>query len=232
MNYLRGMVASSIVSSLDTLVLDLEATLGQAKPGSVVLTTSFSKEDQLLTWAALKSGVDVDIVSLDTGCLFPATRQTWTETEAHFGCGIRSLEPDEADVAELGALSDIYVDAGARKACCAARKIRPLQKACAGKDWWLTGLRKAHSANRSGMEQVEWDAHWGLHKYHPLLDWSDAALEAAVLATEVPVNPLYNMGYASIGCAPCTRPVLPGEDVRAGRWWWEQSSKECGLHRG
>ena len=226
------MVVSSVMSSLDQLVLDMRATLDGAESGNIILTTSFSKEDQLLTWAALKSGLDVEIVSLDTGCLFPATRQTWAETEAHFGSKIRALKPAATDVSALGELSEIYVSGAARKACCSARKILPLKKACAGKDWWLTGLRKAHSSNRSGMDKVELDKNWGLHKYHPLLDWSDAALEAAVLATEVPVNPLYNMGYASIGCAPCTRPVLPGEDVRAGRWWWEQSSKECGLHRG
>ena len=226
-----GMVVASVVSSLDALVLDLQQNLPEAGKGCI-LTTSFSKEDQILTWAVLESGLGVEIVSLDTGCLFPATLQTWSDTEAQFGISIRSLKPDPKDLDGLGDLSEIYGASSARKACCAARKIQPLKRACAGKSWWLTGLRKAHSSNRSNMEKVEFDGGWDLNKYHPLLDWDDAALEAAVITTQVPINPLYGLGYASIGCAPCTRPVLPGEDVRAGRWWWEQSSKECGLHRG
>ena len=225
------MVVASVVSSLDALVLDLKHTLPDGGHGCI-LTTSFSKEDQVLTWAVLESGLDVEIVSLDTGCLFPATRQTWSDTETHFCITIRSLVPDPNELGGLGELSAIYGEPSARKACCSVRKIQPLKRACAGKSWWLTGLRKAHSSNRAGMEKVEADSAWNLSKYHPLLDWDDATVEAAVSATKVPINPLYGLGYASIGCAPCTRPVLPGEDVRAGRWWWEQSSKECGLHRG
>lgn len=226
------MVASTIVSALDALTAELSSTLGSNHEEGCILTTSFSKEDQILTWAVLQTDLPVDIVSLDTGCLFPATRQTWVETEAHFGVEIRSLKPHPEDVESLGGLSNIYVDPSARKACCSARKILPLRRACADKGWWLTGLRKAHSPNRAGLSKVEVDDQWGLTKFHPLLDWDDVTLEAAVSSTGVPVNPLYALGYASIGCAPCTRPVLPGEDVRAGRWWWEHSSKECGLHRG
>lgn len=221
---------------VDALIEAMVLTLGPGITADrAVLTTSFSKEDQLLTWAVVESGLDVDLVSLDTGCLFPATVQTWKQTEALLGTTIRALRPAAEDVQafEEGAgLEGIYASSEGRKSCCHFRKIKPLRLACAGKNWWLTGLRKAHSANRSGMTIVEEAPDWGLRKFHPVLDWSDAVLDSAVKWTGVPVNPLYSLGYASIGCAPCTRPVLPGEDVRAGRWWWEQSSKECGLHRG
>jgi phosphoadenosine phosphosulfate reductase len=230
------MVSQSATSSLDSLVSSLQQTLdNKAWKGKILLTTSFSHEDQLLTWAVMESGLSVEMVSLDTGLLFPATLQTWKETEAHFEVSIRSLVPDKSEVDSFNqerGLSSIYQDVGARKSCCSMRKIVPLKQACQGMEWWLTGLRKSHSENRAGMTAVEPAPEWGVQKFHPLLDWTDAQISAAVKWTGVPVNPLYKMGYSSIGCAPCTRPVLPGESPRAGRWWWEQSAKECGLHRG
>ncbi len=234
--YLWGMVTQSPTSNLDALIDNLRETLGeQATKRHTLLTTSFSHEDQLLTWAVLRAGLSVDLVSLDTGLLFPATVQTWKETEAFFGVEIRSLSPDEGLVDRFNkeqGITAIYQDIGARKSCCAFRKIAPLKKACEGKSWWLTGLRKSQSSNRATTPKVELAPDWGVKKYHPLLEWTDAQISAGVKWTGVPVNPLYEMGYASIGCAPCTRPVLPGEHPRSGRWWWEQSSKECGLHKG
>jgi len=221
---------------LDDLQCRLHDVLGEsASPETVLLTTSFSKEDQILTWAIVEARLDVDMVSLDTGCLFPATQQTWTQTEAHFGRTIRRLVPNSATVEAFeaeGGMQSIYLSAAERKRCCGMRKLAPLKEAAAGKDWWITGLRGGHSENRSAMDMVEQAPEWGLRKFHPVLDWGDAMVDAALAATGVPVNPLYAMGYPSIGCAPCTRPVLPGESNRAGRWWWESSSRECGLHRG
>ena len=227
------MVLSRRATVLDALVRDIEAEVAaQTDAGGVVLTTSFSKEDQVLTWAVAESGAEVDVVSLDTGFVFPATVETWKQSEAHFGLKVRSLKPDEEAVTGLGELERIYEGVDARKQCCSVRKIQPLRKALSGKGAWLTGLRRAQSPNRASMEKREHDANWDIVKVHPLLEWDDATLDAVVSATGVPVNPLYKMGYPSIGCAPCTRPVLPHENARAGRWWWEQSSKECGLHRG
>ena len=183
----------------------------------------------------MEARLDVDMVSLDTGCLFPATQQTWTETEAHFGRSIRRLVPNSATVEAFeaeGGMQSIYLSDVERKRCCGMRKLVPLKEAAAGKDWWITGLRGGHSKNRSAMDMVEQAPEWGLRKFHPVLDWEEAMVDAALAVTGVPVNPLYAMGYPSIGCAPCTRPVLPGESNRAGRWWWESSSRECGLHRG
>lgn len=230
------MVSASLNLLTGDLFRELETVLGKdITPERAVLTTSFSKEDQLLTWAVLEAGLDVQLVSLDTGCLFPATQQTWRATEHHFGIEIEALHPERkanGALSHFEGTTSIYSSVEARKSCCHLRKIEPLKKACAGKEWWLTGLRKAQSGNRSAMPKIEDAPDWGLKKFHPLLDWSDESLEAAVAMSGVPINPLYSMGYKSIGCAPCTRPVLPGEDARAGRWWWEQSSKECGLHRG
>lgn len=221
---------------LDDLQCRLHDVLGEtASPETVLFTTSFSKEDQILTWAIVEARLDVDMVSLDTGCLFPATQQTWTETEAHFGRSIRRLVPNSATVEAFeaeGGMQSIYLSDVERKRCCGMRKLAPLKEAAAGKDWWITGLRGGHSENRSAMDMVEQAPEWGLRKFHPVLDWEEAMVDAALAVTGVPVNPLYAMGYPSIGCAPCTRPVLPGESNRAGRWWWESSSRECGLHRG
>ena len=223
-------------SLLDQLQGRLRDALGESCSSETVLfTTSFSKEDQVLTWAIAGSGLDVEMVSLDTGCLFPATLETWSRTEAHFGVTIRRLTPVSSEVEAFeadGGMQAIYLSDGERKRCCGMRKLAPLREASAGKSWWITGLRGGHSANRSAMDMVEDAPEWGLKKFHPLLDWDDDMIEAAVAATGVPVNPLHALGYPSIGCAPCTRPVLPGEAVRAGRWWWEASSRECGLHRG
>ena len=234
--YFCAMVYSSTGPWFASLFEEMTSVLGpNVTRERVVLTTSFSMEDQILTWAVLKAGLDVDLVSLDTGCLFPATRQTWKATEDHFGVEIRALLPDPKEVVDFkksSGLSSIYESVESRKACCAMRKIRPLKAACEGKDWWITGLRSNQSANRAQMSNIEDAPGWGLKKFHPLLNWSDQEVETALVKTGVPVNPLYAMGYSSIGCAPCTRPVLPHEDARAGRWWWEQSSKECGLHRG
>lgn len=221
---------------LDDLQCRLHDVLGEsATPETVLFTTSFSKEDQILTWAIVEARFDVDMVSLDTGCLFPATQQTWAETEAHFGQSIRRLVPNPETVKAFeadGGMQSIYLSDQERKRCCGMRKLAPLKEAAAGKDWWITGLRGGHSENRSAMDMVEQAPEWGLRKFHPVLDWEEAMVDAALAATGVPVNPLYAMGYPSIGCAPCTRPVLPGESNRAGRWWWESSSRECGLHRG
>ena len=220
--------------SLSYLQARLRDVLGEDVQNAV-FTTSFSKEDQLILWAIVDAGLDVELVSLDTGCLFPGTLETWRKTEAQLGVEIQRLTPDAKAVQEWeaeGGMSAIYQDRASRKACCGLRKLAPLKAALAGKSWWITGLRHAQSENRSGMEMIEAAPEWGLTKFHPLLDWSDALVEAAITETGVPVNPLYALGYPSVGCAPCTRPVLPHEPARAGRWWWEESSRECGLHKG
>ena len=146
-------------SLLDQLQGRLRDVLGDSCSSETVLfTTSFSKEDQVLTWAIAESGLDVEVVSLDTGCLFPATLETWSRTEAHFGRTIRRLTPVSSDVEAFevgGGMQSIYLSDGERKRCCGMRKLAPLREATAGKSWWITGLRGGHSANRSAMSMVE-----------------------------------------------------------------------------
>ncbi|MCA0399922.1 MAG: phosphoadenylyl-sulfate reductase [Proteobacteria bacterium] len=211
-------------------------TLRQSLPGKLVFTSSLGIEDQLLTAIIAEAGLDITIATLDTGRLFPETYALWTETEARYQCRIVAHYPDrvalEALVAEQG-IDGFRDSIEARKACCDVRKIEPLERALAGAGGWITGLRADQSANRGAFHFVEIDRARGLIKANPLLDWSRERVREEARRRNVPVNPLHEQGFLSIGCAPCTRAISPGEPERAGRWWWEQEAqKECGLHVG
>jgi phosphoadenosine phosphosulfate reductase len=202
--------------------------------GRIVLTTSFGLEDQVLTHELFETTADVEIATLDTGRLFPETYRLWGETERRYGCRIRAMVPQtdrlEALVAEQG-INGFYHSREARVSCCHVRKVEPLNRALAGAQGWITGLRADQSNNRSNIALVSVDAERNLLKLSPLADWTRDAVLAYAAAHDVPVNPLHAKGFASIGCAPCTRAIAPGEPERAGRWWWEQEDKkECGLH--
>jgi phosphoadenosine phosphosulfate reductase len=175
-----------------------------------------------------------EIVTLDTGRLFPETYDVWAETEAAYGIRIRAYAPErraeEAFVAAEG-INGFRHSVAARQACCGFRKVEPLGRALEGAAAWITGLRAGQSANRADTPLAEADLDRGLIKVNPLADWSRAAVDAFVRTNFIPYNVLHDRGFPSIGCAPCTRAVRIGEDERAGRWWWEQESKkECGLH--
>ncbi|MCA0423262.1 MAG: phosphoadenylyl-sulfate reductase [Proteobacteria bacterium] len=205
-----------------------------AVPGRLVFTTSFGIEDQYLTHLIFESGLTIDVVTLDTGRLFPETTTVWHETEMRYGKRIRAVYPERAALETLiedQGIDGQYLSIAARKACCDVRKVEPLKRALAGAAVWITGLRASQSANRSGMAFVARDDGFGLIKVNPLLDLSREAIVEATTAHNVPVNALHGRGFPSIGCAPCTRAIGPGEDERAGRWWWEsEDKKECGLH--
>lgn len=207
-----------------------------AAPGRIVFTTSFGLEDQVLTHLLVAAGLPVEFVTLDTGRLFPEVYALWAETEARYGIVIRPFYPHnetlELFVRQNG-INGFYGSRDARKGCCDIRKVEPLGRALAGADIWITGLRADQSAVRGGAALTEDDAARGLVKVNPLLDWSrDDALVFAK-ANAVPLNPLHERGFVSIGCQPCTRAIQPGEPERAGRWWWEDdAAKECGLHVG
>lgn len=212
------------------------AALREAVPGRIVFTTSFGLEDQALTHMIREGGLDIAIVTLDTGRLFAETHALWAETEARYGLRIRSFHPDPA---ELGQLLDdwgangFYHVKDARLACCGVRKVGPLKQALAGAEVWVTGLRADQSQARGDIMGIEYDEGHGLIKTAPLFDWSREDVAEFCAAENVPINPLHAEGYLSIGCQPCTRAVAPGEPERAGRWWWEQdAAKECGLHVG
>ena len=202
--------------------------------GRVAFSTSLGIEDQAVFAGIAMSELPFDVFTLDTGRHFPETLETLETTEARYDRRIRIVFPDAKEVEALVARDGIMGFRQAienRKACCDIRKVRPLNKALAGARGWITGLRRDQSAGRSHVPFAEWDANLLLIKLNPIADWSLETLEAYVEANAVPVNPLHAQGFPSIGCQPCTRAILPGEDLRAGRWWWEnEDGKECGLH--
>jgi phosphoadenosine phosphosulfate reductase len=216
---------------------DLEARLlaiHDAIPGRITFSTSLGLEDQAVLHAIAGTGRPFDVFTLDTGRHFPETLETLEASELRYGLKIRVMFPDAKDVELLVARDGIMgfrQSIEARKACCDVRKVRPLNKALAGAAGWLTGLRREQSAERSHVPFAVWDAEHQLVKLNPIADWSLEKLEAYIADNRVPVNPLHARGFPSIGCQPCTRAIRPGEDIRAGRWWWEnEDGKECGLH--
>jgi phosphoadenosine phosphosulfate reductase len=201
--------------------------------GRIVFTTGFGLEGQVILHHICEAGLDIDLVTLDTGRLFPETHATWERTEARYGRRIRAIYPQPAVVEGLVAshgINGFYNSKEARVACCDARKVEPLARALEGARGWITGLRADQSAFRSRISLVADDPAREILKLSPLIDWTRQAVADFAAAHDVPVNPLHRQGFLSIGCAPCTRAVRPGESERAGRWWWEDEKKECGLH--
>lgn len=202
--------------------------------GPVAFSTSLGLEDQAILHAAAQVARGIDIFTLDTGRLFPETLETLDRSENRYGLRIRVIAPEAHDVETLVARDGVFgfrVSVEARKACCDVRKVRPLRRALEGAAAWITGLRRGQAAGRTAVAFAAWDAEHGLIKINPLADWPLERLEAYIAANDIPINPLHARGFASIGCQPCTRALKPGEDLRAGRWWWElEDGKECGLH--
>ena len=211
-------------------------SLRQAVPGRIVFTTSFGIEDQAISHLIFTGRLDIEVVTLDTGRLFPSTYKVWAETEERYGVRIRSYHPDSAalaaHVADAG-INGFYYSREARTDCCTVRKVEPLGRALAGASAWVTGLRADQSGQRGSVPLASWDADRQLVKVAPLFDWTRDRVADFCAAEGVPVNELHARGFLSIGCEPCTRALKPGEPERAGRWWWESDeAKECGLHVG
>ena len=202
--------------------------------GPIVFAHGFGIEGQVIFHWICERDLDIDVVTLDTGRLFPETYALWSETERRYGRRIRAIYPNQAALESLVARQGIdgfYDSKEARQACCGVRKTRPLDRALAGAQVWITGARGDQTAVRHEAGMIGFDDSRGLFKFNPLFDWTRDAVLAVAKAGRVPVNPLHAQGFASIGCAPCTRAIAPGEPERNGRWWWEQeSSRECGLH--
>ena len=210
------------------------SVLAKEYPGKVVFSTSFSYEDQVITHLILENKLPISIFTLDTGRLFAETYSVWSSTNEQYHTQIKAYYPDhsllEDFIAEKGPNS-FYESVANRKGCCYIRKVEPLKRALAGNEVWVTGLRAEHSPERKDLPVVEWDESNQVIKYHPLLHWTTEETKAYIKENHVPYNPLHDKGFVSIGCAPCTRAIKPGEDFRAGRWWWEDADKkECGLH--
>lgn len=208
----------------------------QRRYPDAALASSLAAEDMVLTHAIYESGLDLEVFTLDTGRLHAETLGVLDAVRARYGRDVTVYRPDasavEQHVAAHGAYA-FYESVDLRKACCQIRKVEPLKRALAGRGAWITGQRRQQSTTRGELPLEEHDATFGLYKFNPLAEWSEDDVWNLIRALGIPYNPLHDQGYPSIGCEPCTRAIRPGEDLRAGRWWWESSdSKECGLHAG
>lgn len=224
------------MSDLNQLVGDSQATLARiaADFSPAVFASSLAAEDMVLTDMILRAKLPIAIFTLETGRLHAETLGVLDQIRTTYNYDVAAFRPEpaavEAYVAQNG-LNAFYDSVEMRKECCRIRKIEPLERALAGNKAWITGQRRAQSTTRAGLDVQEDDAARKMVKFNPLADWSEEDVWAYIHANTVPYNPLHDRGYPSIGCEPCTRAIQPGEDVRAGRWWWENpESKECGLH--
>lgn len=230
--YSRSPIVGKLFQHVDPT--DRIAALRDAIEGRIVFTTSFGIEDQAITHMIAGHGLDIDIVTLDTGRLFPSTRDLWAQTERRYDRTIRAYRPVAAAVdayVDRNGQDGFYWSRAAREDCCHIRKVEPLARALDGAAAWITGLRADQSGARAAVELATQDEERGLIKVAPLFDWTRDDVADFCAAHDVPINPLHAKGYLSIGCEPCTRALKPGEPERAGRWWWEnETSRECGLH--
>ncbi|NYT45244.1 phosphoadenylyl-sulfate reductase [Alcaligenaceae bacterium] len=216
----------------------LQASLADLsrKHPDAVFASSMGLEDMVLAHAIFQQRLPIHVFTLDTGRLHAQTLDLIERVEDRYGLRIERVHPDasavQAHVDQHGAYA-FYDSLELRKACCSLRKVQPLRRALQGRSAWLTGQRRDQALTREALPEAEYDTHFGLMKYNPLASWSLEDVRALIQAEDIPYNPLHDQGYPSIGCEPCTRAIRPGEDLRAGRWWWEQKlSKECGLHAG
>jgi phosphoadenosine phosphosulfate reductase len=210
------------------------ATLASLFPGKIIFTTSLGIEDQVITHKIFANNIDIKVSTLDTGRLFPQTYDVFSQTIIKYNKKINVYFPEydaiEKMVTEKGPFS-FYQSVENRKECCRIRKVGPLNRALEGIECWISGIRAGQSDDRKQMDWIEYDEVKKLFKYYPLFDWSYDDVKNFISENNIPYNTLHDKGYVSIGCEPCTKAVKPGEDFRAGRWWWENNGpKECGLH--
>ncbi|ALX83059.1 phosphoadenosine phosphosulfate reductase [Achromobacter denitrificans] len=231
-------LAAGLAPALAVRWHELIARLADARQRypDAALASSLAAEDMVLTHAIYSAGLDLEVFTLDTGRLHAETLGVLDAVRERYGREITVYRPEsgavERHVAEHGAYA-FYESVELRKACCQIRKVEPLKRALAGRGAWITGQRRAQSTTRGELQLEEDDATFGLYKFNPLAEWREEDVWGVIRGLGIPYNPLHDQGYPSIGCEPCTRAIRPGEDLRAGRWWWESSdSKECGLHAG
>ncbi len=200
----------------------------------LTMASSLGEEDQVLTDMVAKVAPTIEIFTLDTGRLHQETYDLLAKNQKRYKLNFKVYFPDPKAVEEMVRTKGInlfYESIDNRKLCCGVRKVEPLKRALANVDAWITGLRRAQAVTRGSIEVFEWDEDHQKIKINPLAYWSLDEVRKYIKDNNVEVNELHAKGFVSIGCAPCTRAVKPGEDIRAGRWWWEQpEQKECGLH--
>ncbi len=223
-------------SQFDALLDATRATLLDiaSNYSPAVFASSLAAEDMVLLDLILRAKLPISIFSLETGRLHAETLAMIGKIQEHYGYAVQLYKPEPAQIAayvEKNGLNAFYDSVELRKECCHIRKVEPLNRALAGNKAWVTGQRRSQSTTRAELAIFEEDAAHGMTKVNPLADWSEDDVWHYLRSNGVPYNALHDQGYPSIGCEPCTRAVQPGEDVRAGRWWWENpDSKECGLH--
>lgn len=216
----------------DNSISQLRAAVGDY--GNVVYANSLGAESMVLTDLIWTSVPEIDVFSIDTGRLYPETYDLIGRVQTRYGRTLRIYYPESGDLEDwvnTNGINGFRDSVEQRRGCCGIRKVAPFRRAVAGKNAWVTGIRRGQSASRAMAAPVEWDSEYGLHKVSPLLDWSETEIWDYIRKKRLPYNSLHDTGFPSIGCAPCTRAVQSGEDERSGRWWWERpESRECGLH--
>jgi len=221
------------VHELETQLLDRLAAISREFPRAA-FASSLGAEDMVITDAILTAQLPIAIFTLDTGRLHDETLALIEAIRDRYHHSIEVFRPLPAAVEQYVTVhgkNAFYESVELRRACCGIRKVEPLRRALEGRDAWITGQRREQSVTRADLPRREFDAAHGIEKFNPLADWSEADVWSWLRARQVPWNALHDRGYPSIGCEPCTRAIRPGEDVRAGRWWWESADKrECGLH--
>jgi phosphoadenosine phosphosulfate reductase len=228
-------VAQELIKRTENLSIEETlAFLANEFSEKVVFSTSFGQEDQVITALIATNELPIKIFTLDTGRLFQETYDVFHKTLKKYKVNIQTLYPETSQVENLlntKGPNSFYESVENRKECCFIRKVVPLKKGLAGNKVWITGLRAEQSENRNDLALFEYDAHFDIIKFNPLLKWTLAEVQKYIDDNNVPQNSLHKKGFISIGCAPCTRAIVEGEDIRAGRWSWESSHKECGLHQ-
>ncbi|MGB3837267.1 MAG: phosphoadenylyl-sulfate reductase [Castellaniella sp.] len=227
-----GKLEGPVAARWDDLLLHLQQ-IADTHPDAL-LASSMGVEDTLLIHGLMQLPHRLGVFMLDTGKLHAETLAMVDTLQARYGLQVQVMHPQPAAVqtyVDQHGEYAFYESAALRKECCAIRKVEPLRRAIAGHSAWITGQRREQSITRVDLPESQWDEANGLQKFNPLASWTTEEVWAVVRALGVPYNPLHDRGYPSIGCECCTRAVRPGEDPRAGRWWWEQrQSRECGLH--
>jgi phosphoadenosine phosphosulfate reductase len=233
-------LSKALQARVQVSVSQLQSALAEFK--NVCYANSLGPESMVLTdliWGSVE-GTDaaalaaIEIFSIDTGRLFPETYDLIERVQQRYGRALRIYYPEAADLegwVQTNGINGFRDGVDQRRGCCAIRKVEPFRRAVSGRGAWVTGIRRAQSAGRAMAAPVAWDGEYGLHKVSPLLDWTEKEVWEYIRRKRLPYNTLHDQGFPSIGCAPCTRAVQPGDDQRSGRWWWERSeSRECGLH--
>jgi phosphoadenosine phosphosulfate reductase len=223
----------SLINNLEILSLEENLKYLSENYGKVVFSSSFGQEDQVITDAIFHNNININVFTLDTGRLFQDSYELMDSTKTKYNKTFDTYFPNTQRVEQLvkeKGFNSFYYSVENRKECCFIRKIEPLKRALAGAEIWITGLRSEQSENRADMKIAEWDEGNKVIKVNPLIHWTHEQVLDYLKVNRVPDNPLHRKGFVSIGCQPCTRAIQEGEHPRAGRWWWEESQKECGLH--